>query len=122
MAMAEQSTVGAPSRAPARRRRRAPVDSRQLAFAWELAPAGQASIARGSSIAVEPPPALVGDAPSLTQALDPDQAPSVEARPSAQNEDGETQALVAIVDLLLDLWRDATGEDLRPSIFEAQNE
>lgn len=36
--------------------------------------------------------------------------------------EGQTQALVAVVDLLLDLWREATGEDLRPSIFEAQNE
>ena len=121
--MAEQATIGAPSRAPVRRRRRAHVDSRQLAFAWELAPAGHASIARESSIAVAPPPALVGEEPSLTQDLYNIQAPSVAARPSEKNEaNGEVQTLIAIVDLLLDLWREATGEDLRPSIFYAQNE
>lgn len=37
--------------------------------------------------------------------------------PSANNElDGEAQALAAIADLLIDLWREATGDDLRSSL------
>ena len=37
--------------------------------------------------------------------------------PSAYNDnDGDAQALAAIVDLLTGLWREATGDDLRRSL------
>jgi hypothetical protein len=42
-----------------------------------------------------------------------------EAPPAAANDpvNVEAQTLAAIVDLLIEMWREASGEDLRPSIL-----
>jgi hypothetical protein len=43
----------------------------------------------------------------------------IEAPPVAANDqlDSEALALAAIVDVLIEMWREASGEDLRPTIF-----
>jgi hypothetical protein len=43
----------------------------------------------------------------------------IEAPPVAANDpvNVEAQTLAAIVDLLIEMWREASGEDLRPSIL-----
>lgn len=102
-------------------RRRSLSDSRQMelffALPLELTPAPE------SASAVLPQTAPAGGAGSPPEARPAPPVPrAIEAPPAANNNgNGETEALVAIVDLLLDLWQEATGEDLRPSIFEAQN-
>lgn len=43
----------------------------------------------------------------------------IETPPVAANDqiDAEAQTLAAIIDLLIEMWRQASGEDLRPTIF-----
>lgn len=121
MAMAESAAGTVARRTSERRQRRAPVDSRQLAFAWEPTPHDDPIIATESLATMEPRSVPIGDAfaPIQTACL---ATQAAEATAAICEHTGETEALSAIVDLLLDLWKDATGEDLRPSIFNAQNE
>jgi len=106
--------------------RRTIVDSRQLAFAWGPEPCAAPSASVGAFVRVLPSKSFERiDAPLAQE--QPKPAPSLMALMESEATpdrviNGETQAIVAIDDLLFDLWQEATGEDLRPSIFDAQNE
>jgi hypothetical protein len=44
---------------------------------------------------------------------------TIEAPPVAANDqiDNQALALASIVDMLIEMWREASGEDLRPTIY-----
>lgn len=105
-------------------RRRSIVDSRQMEMLFTPAPEPATAPLPELKVASKSYPADLFEACRVdarrAKAL-PVQI-KIEAPPVAANDriDPEAQTLGAIVDLLIEMWREASGENLRPSIFPSQ--
>jgi len=101
-------------------RRRSLVDSRQLELSFAAAPAPLNVSLPEPKNASKSYPADLFEACSVDAKHAKALAPcTIEAPPVAANDqiDNQALALAAIVDVLIEMWREASGEDLRPTIY-----
>ena len=101
-------------------RRRSLVDSRQMELSFAAAPAPLNASLPEPKNAPRSYPADLFEACSVDAKRAKAPAPcTIEAPPIAANDpiDSEALALASIVDLLIEMWREASGEDLRPTIY-----
>lgn len=121
--MAKTAATRAQPRMGGGGRRRSLVDSRQMELPFASAPEPVNAPCLGQSHAPKSHPADLFEACSVDarRAKAPDKC-KIEAPPVAANDqlDSEALALAAIVDVLIEMWREASGEDLRPTIFPRQ--
>lgn len=101
-------------------RRRSLVDSRQMELSFAAAPEPVRTPRPAQSHVPRSYPADLFEACSVDAKRA--KAPAtfkIEAPPVAANDPiySEAHTLAAIVDLLIEMWREASGEDLRPTIF-----
>ncbi len=105
-------------------RRRSLVDSRQMELSFASQPDHVIAPLTEPKNAPKSYPADLFEACSLDAKRAKAPAPcTIEAPPVAANDqiDSEALALASIVDLLIEMWREASGEDLRPTIFPRKN-
>lgn len=101
-------------------RRRSLVDSRQMELSFASPPEPFITPLPEPKNAPKSYPADLFEACSVDAKLAKAPAPcKIEAPPVAANDqiDNEALALAAIVDVLIEMWREASGEDLWPTIF-----
>jgi hypothetical protein len=122
--MAKTAAKRAQSRVGGGGRRRSLVDSRQMELSFASPPAPLNPCLPEPKNASKSYPADLFEACSVDAKRAKAPAPcTIEAPPVAANDpiDSEALALAAIVDVLIEMWREASGEDLRPKIFPRQN-
>lgn len=101
-------------------RRRPLVDGRQLELLFASAPEPVNALRPEQGHAPKSHPVDLFEACTVNARRAKAPAPcKIEAPPVAVNDqiDSEAQTLASIVDLLIEMWRQASGEDLRPTIF-----
>lgn len=121
--MAQTAAKRAQSRMGGGGRRRKCVDSRQMELLFASAPQPSTAPVLDTTYTLKHYPADLFEACIVD--VNPAKAArprNIEALPVAANDqiDTEASALAAIVDVLIEMWREASGEDLRPTIFPRQ--
>lgn len=104
-------------------RRRFIADNRQMELSFTPTPSLAAAPLPVMTVAPKSYPADLFEACSVdARRAKAPLARNVEAPPVVANDrtDAEAQTLTAIVDLLIEMWREASGENLRTSIFPSQ--
>lgn len=112
-------------------RRRSLADSRQMELSFASAPVPATATLPEPEYAPRSYPADLFEACSVDarrarvpvqSTIDAQPAATPVAAPIAANDqiDREAQTLASIVDLLIEMWREASGEDLRQTIFPRQ--
>jgi hypothetical protein len=122
--MARTAAKRAQPRVGGRGRRRLLVDSRQMELSFAAAPEPVNTLLPELRRAPKSYPTDLFESCSVDVHSVKAPVPcKAEAPPLAANDaiDSEAQTLVTIVDLLIEMWREASGEDLRPSILGSQS-
>jgi hypothetical protein len=118
--MAKTAAEQAKPRVSGGGRRRSLVDSRQMELSFASQPEPVIAPLPEPKNASKTYPADLFEACSVDAKRTKAPAPcKIEAPPVAANDpiDREAMALADIVELLIEMWREASGEDLRSTIF-----
>ena len=105
-------------------RRRSFVDSRQMELSFAAAPEPvNAQLPESRNATKSYPDDLFAAARVDVQRVKAPVPCEIEAPPVAANDpiDAEAKTLASIVDILIEMWREASGEDLRPLILASQS-